>query len=276
MDSFGARSELAVGSHRYAIYRLDALAPHGLDITHLPYSLRILLENLLRTEDGKAVTADDIRSLAAWDPQAAPETEISFTPARVLLQDFTGVPAIVDLAAMRDAMARLGGDPARINPHAAGRACDRPLGAGRRLRLGGGTAHQRRARVRAQPRALCVPALGPGRVRELQGGATGYGHRAPGQPGVPGARRLHERDGRGRRRDARLPGHARGHRLAHDDGERPGRAGLGRRRHRGRGGHARPAGRHAHPAGRRLPAGRGAARRRDRDRPGADGHRDAA
>src|SRR5690348_13918540 len=116
MDSFGARSILAVGSRRYEIFRLDALAKEGVDVTRLPFSLRILLENLLRTEDGQAVTEDDIRCLATWNPQAVPGEEIAFTPARVLLQDFTGVPAIVDLAAMRDAMAALGGDPTRINP----------------------------------------------------------------------------------------------------------------------------------------------------------------
>ncbi len=116
MDSFGARSVLAVGSRRYEIFRLDALSKLGVDVTRLPFSLRILLENLLRTEDGQSVTADDIRILANWAPRAVPEEEIAFTPARVLLQDFTGVPAVVDLAAMRDAMAALGGDPTRINP----------------------------------------------------------------------------------------------------------------------------------------------------------------
>ena len=116
MDSFGARSVLQVGDRHYEIFRLDALAGEGQDLTRLPYSLRILLENLLRTEDGKAVTAEDIRRLVCWEPRATPDAEIAFTPARVLLQDFTGVPAIVDLAAMRDAMARLGGDPTRINP----------------------------------------------------------------------------------------------------------------------------------------------------------------
>src|SRR6478672_12719650 len=108
MDSFGARGTLAVGGREYEIYRLSALSGAGQDLSRLPYSLKILLENLLRTEDGKAVTADNIRSLAAWSPDAVPDTEIAFTPARVLLQDFTGVPAIVDLAAMRDAMAALG------------------------------------------------------------------------------------------------------------------------------------------------------------------------
>src|SRR6476620_11749048 len=116
MDSFGARSILTVGSRQYEIFRLDALAKEGVDVTRLPFSLRILLENLLRTEDGHSVTADDIRVLANWAPRAVPDEEIAYSPARVLLQDFTGVPAIVDLAAMRDAMADLGGDPARINP----------------------------------------------------------------------------------------------------------------------------------------------------------------
>jgi aconitate hydratase len=116
MDSFGARSSLEVGDRKYEIFRLDALEKEGYDVGRLPFSLRILLENLLRTENGVAVTAEDVRALANWEPTAQSSTEISFTPARVILQDFTGVPAIVDLAAMRDAMAALGGDPALINP----------------------------------------------------------------------------------------------------------------------------------------------------------------
>jgi aconitate hydratase len=114
--SFDARSTLRVGDREYEIFRLDVLEREGYSVSRLPYSLRILLENLLRTEDGLAVTADDVRALANWDPAATPDQEIAFTPARVILQDFTGVPAIVDLAAMRDAMAELGGDPGKINP----------------------------------------------------------------------------------------------------------------------------------------------------------------
>ena len=114
-DSFSSKSTLRVGDRELAYWRLDALAPE-FDIARLPYSLKILLENLLRHEDGRTVTADDIRALASWDPKAEPSREIAFRPARVLMQDFTGVPAVVDLAAMRDAMADLGGDPARINP----------------------------------------------------------------------------------------------------------------------------------------------------------------
>ncbi len=112
MDSFGSRKPLQVGSTSYDIYRLDAVP--GID--RLPFSLKVLLENLLRTEDGANITADHVNALAGWDPNAQPNTEIQFTPARVLMQDFTGVPCVVDLAAMREAMVDLGGDPAKINP----------------------------------------------------------------------------------------------------------------------------------------------------------------
>jgi aconitate hydratase len=115
-DTFGARSTLQVGGRTFEIFRLSALTQAGIDVSRLPYSLRILLEDLLRTEDGVTVTRDDIEALARWSPGNFSSREISFTPARVLLQDFTGVPAVVDLAAMRDAMADLGGDPGRINP----------------------------------------------------------------------------------------------------------------------------------------------------------------
>jgi len=116
MNSFNARSILKVGIKQYEIYRLDALDKQGISTKHLPYSLRILLENLLRTEDGENVKKGDIRALAAWNKESKPDKEIAFTPSRVLLQDFTGVPAVVDLAAMRDAMKRLSGDPTLINP----------------------------------------------------------------------------------------------------------------------------------------------------------------
>ena len=99
MNSFGSRSVLKVGSKEYEIYRLKALDEKGVSTKHLPYSLRILLENLLRTEDGRNVTAEDIKALAAWNSKSKPDKEIAFTPSRVLLQDFTGVPAVVDLAA---------------------------------------------------------------------------------------------------------------------------------------------------------------------------------
>ncbi len=114
-DSFGARATLQVGDATHEVFRLDALQSRY-DVARLPYTLRILLENLLRREDGLTVSTQDIESVARWDAGAEPSSEISFAPARVLLQDFTGVPAIVDLAAMRDAMRSLGGDPSRIEP----------------------------------------------------------------------------------------------------------------------------------------------------------------
>lgn len=116
LNSFGARATLKVGEKEYELYRIDALDKQGISTAHLPFSLRILLENLLRTEDGRNVTTGEVRALAAWNKNSKPEKEIAFTPSRVLLQDFTGVPAVVDLAAMRDAMKRLGGDPKLINP----------------------------------------------------------------------------------------------------------------------------------------------------------------
>ena len=115
-DSFKTRSTLSVGGSNYEIFSLAKLEAAGLDISRLPFSLKILLENLLRREDGQGVTAAHIESLARWQPQAEPSTEIAFMPARVIMQDFTGVPAVVDLAAMRAATKRMGGDPARINP----------------------------------------------------------------------------------------------------------------------------------------------------------------
>src|ERR1700685_4307394 len=104
LDSFKSRSLLKVGKKEYEIYRLDALDKQGISTKHLPYSLRILLENLLRTEDGRNVKKEDVRCMAAWNKSSKPDKEYAFTPSRVLLQDFTGVPCVVDLAAMRDAM----------------------------------------------------------------------------------------------------------------------------------------------------------------------------
>jgi aconitate hydratase len=116
MNSFGTQATLRVGEREYEIFRLAALEKSGFTVSRLPFSLRVLLESLLRHEDGQVVTPDDITALACWDPAKPCSREIAFTPARVLLQDFTGVPAVVDLAAMRDAMAAMGGEPSRINP----------------------------------------------------------------------------------------------------------------------------------------------------------------
>ncbi|MGE5180208.1 MAG: aconitate hydratase AcnA [Bacteroidota bacterium] len=115
-DPFGARSTLNVGGRSFRIANLAALERSGLELRRLPFSLKVLLENLLRRVDGRIVRAEDVEAVARWNPAAEPDREIAFAPARVLLQDFTGVPAVVDLAAMRDAMAALGGDPAKINP----------------------------------------------------------------------------------------------------------------------------------------------------------------
>src|SRR5262249_40387843 len=115
-NSYGSRAAIEVGGKKYDIYRLDAVDKAGIPTTQLPFSLRVLLENLLRTEDGRVVRSDDIAALARWQARAEPSRAIAFPPSRVLLQDFTGVPAVVDLAAMRDAMVKLGGDPSRINP----------------------------------------------------------------------------------------------------------------------------------------------------------------
>ena len=115
-NSFAAQGNLTVGDRTYRIACLPELEKQGFNLTRLPFSLRILLENLLRREDGSSVTSDDIAAIANWDPASSPENEIAFMPSRVLLQDFTGVPAIVDLAAMRDAMRAMSGDPERINP----------------------------------------------------------------------------------------------------------------------------------------------------------------
>ncbi len=114
VNSFGSKATLTSGGKNYEIYRLDALK--GVNLARLPFSLRVLLENLLRCEDNLTVTAQDITALANWDSKAEPDNEIAYMPARVLMQDFTGVPCIVDLAAMRDAMSVLGGDPNKINP----------------------------------------------------------------------------------------------------------------------------------------------------------------
>jgi aconitate hydratase len=114
-NTFGAKDTLTVGDRQYEIFRIDALQQR-FDVARLPFSLKVLLENLLRTEGNGSVSAADVEALASWDAKAKPSKEIAFTPARVLMQDFTGVPAVVDLAAMRDAIAEMGGDPAKINP----------------------------------------------------------------------------------------------------------------------------------------------------------------
>jgi aconitate hydratase len=133
-NSFGARATLKVGDSNYEICRLDGLERGGVGAaSRLPFSLKILLENLLRHEDGRFVNADDVRALACWNPAEASQKEVAFMPARVLLQDFTGVPAVVDLAAMREAMRKLGGDQSP----AAGRSGNRSFRASGQIRRRG-------------------------------------------------------------------------------------------------------------------------------------------
>ena len=144
----GGRSDVPVSPPR------SPNSEHGVDLARLPFSLKILLENLLRNEDDVTVTRDDILGLARWDPKAIPNLEIAFRPSRVLLQDFTGGPAVVDLAAMRDAMKRMGDDPKKINPPQPVEPGHRPLGPGRRGRQRARLQDQRRAGIRPQPRAI--------------------------------------------------------------------------------------------------------------------------
>ncbi len=193
VNSFGSQSRLRVGDLDYTIHRLDAVARAHPNAARLPYSLKVLLENLLRTEDGQAVRADDIKALANWDPKAKPDKEIAFTPARVLLQDFTGVPAVVDLAAMRDAMKRMGGDPKKINPlQPAELVIDHSVQVDD---FGNGLAFRVNAdlRISAQPRALRVPALGPEGVPQLRRRAARHRHRPSGESGISGKGGVHRR-----------------------------------------------------------------------------------
>ncbi len=186
-DSFGARKSLALQSTKYQIYRLDAVDGA---IDTLPYTLKILLENLLRHEDGENITAEDIRALANWDPKAEPDREIAFTPARVILQDFTGVPAVVDLAAMRDAVVKLGGQAAMINPLSpAELVIDHSVqvdnfGTQKALAANNAIEFERNKERYAFLR------WGQNAFRELPRRAAEYGDRSPGQPRILGPRRV--------------------------------------------------------------------------------------
>ena len=201
-DSFDARSTFPVDGQTLPL--LPARRPEpmpGSTSRACRSRSRSCSRTCSRHEDGVTVTADDIKALASWDPKAEPRREIAFRPSRVLLQDFTGVPAIVDLAAMRDAMKRLGGDPKKINPlQPVELVIDHSVQvdeAGHRA----GLRRQRRAGVRAQPRALRLPPLGPERLRQLPRRPARHRHRPPGQSRVPGPRGLRRRE----RRRARWP-----------------------------------------------------------------------
>ena len=223
----------------------------GLDgISRLPFSLKVLLENLLRHEDGRSVTADDIRAVADWLKDRRSDREIAFRPARVLMQDFTGVPAVVDLAAMRDAVTTLGGDPHAINPLApVDLVIDHSVMVDA---FGNGAAFQFNVDKEYERNGE--------RYAFLRWGAGAFDNFRVVPPGTGICHQVNleylaqtvwTKDGE-RRGYACLSGHAGGHRQPHDHGQRAFGAGLGRRRDRGRGRHARPADLHADPRGRRL------------------------
>ena len=194
MNSFDSKATLGSGNRTYTIYRLPALEARGFNLDRLPFSLKILLENLLRREDGVNVTAGDIEFLANWSAKAEPSREIAYMPARVLMQDFTGVPAVVDLAAMRDAIKTLGGDPERVNPLVPAAAGDRSLCAGGRVRHGGGLRREHIVGVSAQSGAVCILEVGTDGISQLLGRSAGNGNLPPGESGVPGARGVHDGD----------------------------------------------------------------------------------
>ena len=249
LNSFGARDRLVVDGESYDIFRLDRLE----NAHRLPYSLRVLLENLLRNEDGRLVTGDQVRALAAWNPLRQSRTEIQFTPARVLMQDFTGVPCVVDLVAMRDAMTALGGDAAEINPliptelvidHSViADVFDRPDAFGVNAGLEFSRNRERYQLLRWAQQAfddfLVVPP------------DTGICH----QVNLEYLARVVFTRARPRRPTG-LSGHPRRNRLAHPDGQWARRTRLGGRRHRGGGSDARAADEHVDPPGARSQAHR--------------------
>ncbi len=220
-NSFNALTTLKVGPHTFRMYKLEALISAGHDVARLPFALKVLLENLLRNEDGQTVTADDIKGLAQWDPHAIPSREIAFRPSRVLLQDFTGVPAVVDLAAMRDAMKRMGGDPRKINPlQPVELVIDHSVqvdeaGTPQAFRINADLEFSRNRERYAFLR------WGQNAFLELPGRSSRYRDRPSGESRVPGPGYLHlgrrrGRRGRVERRADGLSRHSGRHRLAHD------------------------------------------------------------
>ena len=200
-DSFGAKGTLDVDGKSYEIFRLDAVDRRRARRRRRCRSAsRCCWRTCCAPRTAPNITADDIKALAGWDADADPSKEIQFTPARVIMQDFTGVPV-----RRRPRHHARGDGRARRRRHQdqparAGRDGHRPLRDRRRLRHAGGVRAQRRDRVRAQPRALPVPALGPGRLRRLQGRPARHRHRAPGQHRAPRAHRLHPRESTASRR----------------------------------------------------------------------------
>src|ERR1700722_3832685 len=228
----------------------DAL---GQNLDRLPISLKVLIENLLRHEDDITVTREDIAALASWPAPAALDREVAFYPVRVLMPDSSGVPLLIDMAALRDAMVARGLDPRRINPVI---PTDLVIDHSVRVDFAGApdAFAQSRRRARAQSRALRRGALGDGAIREFPRGAARQRHRPSGQHrALRAGRRLR----RARRPPARLSGQPRWHGQPYADGQRARRLWLGRRRHRGGDRDVRPADRAAGPARGRLPSRRG-------------------
>ena len=274
-DTLKTRRTLNVDGKSYDYFSLDAAATAaGLgDVSRLPFSLKILLENLVRLENGRTVTVDDIKALGAWVDTKSSDREIAFRPARVLMQDLTGVPAVVDLAAMRQAMVDLGGDPKKINPLS---PVDLVIDHSVQIdNFGNAAAFAANVKTEFERNGERYRFLrwGQDSFENFRARAARHRHLPSGQSRIPVAGGV---DHRRSRQDHRLSRHAGRHRQPHDDGQRPGRARLGRRRHRGRGGDARPAAVDADPRGRRHAPHRQVARRRDRDRSGADRDPDAA
>ena len=283
LDSFQLRRTLKVGTKTYAYYSLPVAEKNGLKgISRLPFSMKVLLENLLRNEDGRTVTKEDILAVAAWLKTKSSDREIAFRPARVLMQDFTGVPAVVDLAAMRDAMTLLGGDPQKINPLVpVDLVIDHSVivnffGNNSAFKLNVDEEYkQNQERYKflkwAQKAFDNFRVVPPG---------TGICHQVNLEylSQVVWTGKKTKAEGRrqaGHGRD-RLSRHAGRHRFAHHHGQRHGGAGLGRRRHRGGSRDAGSAAVDAAAGSDRLQADRQAEGRRDRHRSGADGGRDAA
>ena len=265
-DLAGARGGLETAAGPVDIYRLGWLADRGIgDIAALPAH---------RADPPREPPAPrgharrERRGRGRPGGLAGPAADVAFMPGRVLMQDFTGVPAVVDLAAMRSAMAREGGDPARVNPLDPGRPRDRPQRPGGSVPHARGVRAQHRVRVPAQRRAVRPAALGTAGLRRAARRAAGRRHLPSGEPRAP-------RAGRGGPRRRGLPRHPGGHRFPHHDGERPRRPGLGRRRDRGRGRDAGPADVPAPTGGGGRARHRRVARRHHGNRPRPHAHGDA-
>ncbi len=250
VNSFGTRKVLKVGSEGYEIFGLAELEKAGFkNIARLPVSLKVLLENLLRQEDNRHVNKADIEALAKWEPKAKQEKEIAFMPARVLMQDFTGVPAVVDLAAMREAMKRLGGDPKKINPLA---PVDLVIDHSVQVDyFGTPDAFHKNSEIEFERNVERYAFLRWGQTAfdNFRAHSARHRHLPSGQSRISRAGGFSRQE---RRRALRLSRYGGRHGFAHDDDQRLGCRRLGRRRHRGGSGDARPADHHGHSGSHRL------------------------